>query len=614
MARAADEQVIFQPMGRRAEIQPGQNLLQLAQSAGVGIEAPCGGKGLCGKCLVRPEGPVTQPTAAEKALLDAEADKGLRLACQCAMPQGGAVWVPPESRSGRQVILTSGTSGELELDQAVRAYQVRVPPASLENPETAQGRLFSALAQAAGDGLAAPPELPFNLLRSLPGLLAQGGDLSLSLRQGREIVDLTPASQGLPLGLAVDLGTTTVVAYLCDLDSGELLAVSSEMNPQVPYGDDVIARMSLCVSEPQGLALLSRAAVECVNHLAADACAQAGADPGRILECLMVGNSAMHHIFLALEPASLAMAPYAPVVRGPVEVKARQAGLALGREAWLHWLPLKAGFVGADIVAAALAVGADNIDEPTLLLDLGTNGEMVLAAGGRMLACSTAAGPALEGGHIGQGMRGAPGAVERVFLEPGAVEPDLQVIGGEPAVGLCGSGLVSLISCLLEAGILLPTGGFGQQGGKGLVRSGEHGLEFVAALAKHTGHGRDLVLTSRDVSEVQLAKAAIRAGAEVLMSEMGVEHLSRVLLAGAFGNYLDPAEAARIGLFPPLPVEYIQGVGNAAGVGAVMALLSDRQRRRAQKLAQDMGYVELSGHGLFQELFVDSMAFPSEDA
>ncbi|BEQ15447.1 ASKHA domain-containing protein [Desulfoferula mesophila] len=612
MPRADQERVTFQPMGRRADPQPGQSLLHLAQSAGVGIEAPCGGKGLCGKCRVRPEGAATPLTPAEKALLGSDAQEGLRLACQAALPQGGTVWVPPESRAQRQVILTSGPSGELELDPAVRAFELSVPPAQPPEPEAARERLQAALSQAAGNHLQAPPELPLGLLRALPGLLKQGGELQATLRHDREIVDLTPVGEGSPLGLAVDLGTTTVVAYLCDLNSGQLLAVSSEMNPQVPYGDDVISRMSLCAGDPQGLGRLSAAAVECVNALAMDACAQAGRDPGRILECVMVGNSAMHHIFLALEPASLAMAPYAPVVRGPVEVKARQAGLALSREAWLHWLPLKAGFVGADIVAVALAVGADQIEEPTLILDLGTNGEMVLAAGGRMLACSTAAGPALEGGHIGQGMRGAPGAVERASLELGAAKANLSVIGGEPAVGFCGSGLVSLISCLLNAGILLPGGGFDRERGKGLVRSGEHGLEFVAAPSGATGHGRDLVLTSKDVSEVQLAKAAIRAGAEVLMAEMGVERLERVLLAGAFGNYLDPGEAARIGLFPPVALERIQGVGNAAGVGAVMALLSDRQRRRAEKLARDMGYVELSGHNLFQELFVDSMPFPSD--
>lgn len=614
MPRAGDEQVTFQPMGRRADSQPGQNLLQLAQEAGVGLESPCGGKGLCGKCRVRPQGPASPLTPAEKALLGPDTELGLRLACQTSLPQGGAVWVPPESRGQRQVILTSGRSGELEMDPSVRAYSVSVPPPRLEEPEAARERLFGALAQAAGRELTGPPELPLSLLRGLPQRLAQDqGRLSLALRHGQEIVALGAAQDGPALGLAVDLGTTTVVAYLCDLANGQLLAVSSEMNPQVPHGDDVISRISLCGANPAELAKLSRAVVDCVNALARDACAQAEAAPERILECVMVGNSAMHHLFLALDPATLAIAPYAPVVRGPVEVKARQAGLALGPEAWLHWLPLKAGFVGADTVAAALAVGADNIEESTLLLDLGTNGEMVLAARGRMMACSTAAGPALEGGHIGQGMRGAPGAVERAALEPGAARASLRVIGGQRPVGFCGSGLVSLVSSLLNAGILLPSGGFDPRHSE-LVRPGPHGLEYVAAVAADTGHGRDLVLTSQDVAEVQLAKAAIRAGAEVLMAEMGVKQISRVLLAGAFGNYLDPGEAARIGLFPPLAVECIQGVGNAAGVGAVMALLSRRQRARAEELARRMGYVELSGHPLFQDLFVDSMAFPGGEA
>ncbi|MBU1274790.1 MAG: DUF4445 domain-containing protein [Proteobacteria bacterium] len=611
MPRPSSGQVIFQPMGRRADAQPKQNLLQLALHAGVGLEAPCGGKGLCGKCRVRPDGPASPPTPAETALLGQDTQAGMRLACQTSMPQGGPVWVPPESRQHRQVILTSGQSGELELDQTVRSYQVHVPPPRLEEPEAGRERLFAALAQSAGERLNPPPRLPLGLLRQLPLHLARdNGRLSVALRNGHEIVALGPAQDGPPLGLAVDLGTTTVVAYLCDLDSGQLLAVSSEMNPQVPYGDDVISRISCCAADPADLAKLSRAAVECINTLAQEACAQAGVDPSRILECVIVGNSAMHHIFLALDPASLAAAPYAPLVRGPVEVKARQAGLALGPEAWLYWLPLKAGFVGADIVAAALAVGADQIEEPTLLLDLGTNGEMVLAAHGRMMACSTAAGPALEGGHIGQGMRGAPGAVERVSMEPGAARASLRVIGNQRPVGFCGSGLVSLISCLLETGLLNSNGGFDQHRAKGLVRPGAQGPEFVAAPAADTGHGRDLALTSQDVAEVQLAKAAIRAGAEVLMAEMGIERLSRVLLAGAFGNYLDPWEASRLGLFPPVPVECIQGVGNAAGVGAVMSLLSRRQRLRAGDMARSMGYVELSGHPLFQDLFVDSMAFP----
>lgn len=609
-------EILFMSAKQSAPARPEQNLLQAAQAAGVGLEAPCGGRGLCGKCRVRPKGEATPPTPGEKALLGARLGDGLRLACQCAMPAGGQVYVPPESRRREAVILTSGRSEGLELDPAITSHELSLAAPSLEAPEAARERLFAALARACGGEPGQGFELPMGLLRRLPGLLASGGGrLSAALRHGREVVDLRPAGAPPALGLAVDLGTTTMVAYLCDLSDGQLLAVSAGMNPQAPWGADVISRISACQDDPQALGDMSLAAVESVNLLAREACAQAGAEVGRILECVMVGNSAMHHIFLKLDPVSLAQAPYAPLVRRPVELKARELGLKLAPEAWLHWLPLKAGFVGADTVAAALAVDADRLDEPTLLMDLGTNGEMVLAAHGRMLACSTAAGPALEGGHIGQGMRGAPGAVERAYLAEGGLPLKLSVIDGLPPVGFCGSGLVSMLACLLEAGALTASGRFDQKRAGAYLRDGENGLEYLAAEKGRNGrHGVELVLTSADVSELQLAKAAIRAGAQVLMEQMGVKQLFRVLLAGAFGNYLDPAEAQRLGMFPTVDAGAIEGVGNAAGVGAVIALLSTSQRRRAMELSEAMSYVELSGHAMFNDLFVDSMPFSGESS
>ncbi|MCB2225030.1 MAG: DUF4445 domain-containing protein [Desulfarculaceae bacterium] len=605
-------EIIFEPANQSAPARPEQNLLQAAQAAGVGLEAPCGGKGLCGKCRVRPEGEATPPTPGEKALLGPRLAEGLRLACQCALPGGGTVFVPPESRRGEAVILTSGRAEGLEVEPAITSHELSLSAPSLEAPEAARERLFAALAQACGHGPEGGFELPMGLMRALPGLLAEShGRLSAYLRHGREVVALRPAGAPPALGLAVDLGTTTMVAYLCDLSDGQLLSVSAALNPQGHWGADVISRISACQGDPQALEEMSAAAVKSLNQLARDACAQAGADVGRILECVMVGNSAMHHIFLRLDPAGLAQAPYAPLARRPVELKARELGLKLAPEAWLHWLPLKAGFVGADIVAAALAVGADRLEEPTLILDLGTNGEMVLAAHGQMLACSTAAGPALEGGHIGQGMRGAPGAVERARLaDTGGLPLELAVIEGAAPIGFCGSGLVSVLSCLLEAGALGESGRFDQERTGEHLRKGERGPEYLAAKAESTGHGQALVLSAADVAELQLAKAAIRAGAEVLMKQMGVAKLERVLLAGAFGNYLDPAEARRLGMFPEVPAAAIEGVGNAAGVGAVMALLSTRQRRRALELSEAMGYVELSGHPLFNDLFVDNIPFP----
>lgn len=607
MSRPSPPRLIFQPSGRSGSLRPGESLLESARRAGVDLAAACGGKGLCGKCQVRPRGEATPPTPAEQALLGDQLDSGLRLACQVRLPAGGAVWVPEGSRLRGQVILTDGQAAPLELDPPIRRLRLDIPPPSLEQPEAARERLLAALPRRLEGE--AEPSLSLALLRELPARLPAGGGgrLEVDLRLGGEVVAL--GEEKPLLGLALDLGTTTVAAYLCELATGRLLAVSADLNPQASFGDDVISRISACAADPGTLARLSGLAVECVNSLARRACRRAGADREQVLECVMVGNTAMHHLFLGLDPACLAQAPYAPLARKPLEMKAREAGLELGREAWLHWLPLKAGFVGADIVAAALAVGADRLRGPTLLMDLGTNGEMVLAAEGRMLACSTAAGPALEGGHIAQGMRGGPGAVERVRPGPNFFPLDLEVIGGGKPTGFCGSGLVSLLSCLLEAGILRPGGGFDQERAGENLRRGAGGPELTAVRAGDQGSERDLVLSAADVSQLQLAKAAIRAGAQVLLEEMGISRLEGVLLAGAFGNYLDPDEARRLGMFPPVEPDKIVGVGNAAGVGAVMALLSLTQRRRAAELARRLHYIELSGLPRFRELFVDHMPF-----
>jgi len=325
--------------------------------------------------------------------------------------------------------------------------------------------------------------------------------------------------------------------------------------------------------------------------------------------CVMVANTATRHIFLGLNPIGLAQAPYAPVTNQGIELKAKQAGLELAEEAWLHWLPVKAGFVGADMVAVALAVKADQVTEPTLIMDLGTNGEMILAVPGAMTCCSAAAGPAFEGGHITYGMRAAPGAVESVELDPVTLENKLCVIGEKKPLGLCGSGLLSLVSQLVAADAILPGGSFNRKKISSRLRSGPEGMEYVLAFAEQSGLGRDLVLTSKDVAEIQLAKGAIRAGVEIMMKELGVEKISEVLLAGAFGNYLNPKDAQSLGLFPPLDEECVRGVGNAAGAGAIMALTSRGERDQAAILARSLHYMELTTHSKFHDLFVDGMAF-----
>ncbi|MFH1034096.1 MAG: ASKHA domain-containing protein [Pseudomonadota bacterium] len=602
-------EVIFQPMGLRVAARPEATILELARRAGLPLEAACGGKGLCGKCKVRLPGQPPPPDPAQARLLGAEADQGLRLACQTSLPQGGAVWVPPESLQRRQVILTAGAATDLELDPAVLGLEVRVPPASLAQPRAAAQRL--------AQELRTPQlEMPLEVLRELPRTLAsRDGLVTVALWQDRRVLEVLPG-HGLGhaqprLGLAVDLGTTTVVAYLLDLADGRPLAVEAAMNPQVMHGDDVISRISHACQDPAHRAELAGLAVACLNQLARQACQSAGVSAGRILECVVVGNTAMHHLFLGLDPSGLAAAPYAPVAGAPLDLPAAQLGLDLAPLANLHLPPVKAGFVGSDAVAAALAAGADRVETPTLILDLGTNGEMILATPGEILCCSTAAGPAFEGGHIKCGMRGAAGAVERVALNPATLEPSLTVIGGGAPLGLCGSGLVSAVAELVRRGVVEPNGGWTAGLEHPRLRPGQEGREFVLAWAAQTGGGQDLVLTAQDLSQMQLAKGAILAGARIMLDRLGLAAPERVLLAGAFGNYLDPADALDIGLLPAVERHQVRGIGNAAGAGSLMALASRQARQRAARLAQRMDYLELAALPGFLDRFLEGMRFPT---
>ncbi|MBT3175882.1 MAG: DUF4445 domain-containing protein [Desulfobacula sp.] len=602
------KEVVFQPIGRRVVADPEKTILDLAMACGVDIQSACGGKGLCGKCRVRPGGRVSEPSVHETDLLK-HGNDGDRLACQTQLLQGGTVWVPEQSRTLKPVILTRGLSTELQMDPMLRTHEFKITPPSPEDPKALEDLLLEKFGQEAN-----PYHLPLSVFQNLPPIfMDKKGCLTAVTRYENEILDIAPGHGRHCIGLAVDLGTTTVVAYLFDLKNGRPLAVEAEMNPQVKYGDDVISRIGFCLKTPQGKSALSAQIRDCIDKLAAKACKTANVSSRRIMDCVMVGNTAMHHLFLELDPVFLSQAPYMPVTKKAIDLKARDVGLSFAPEAWIHWLPVKAGFVGADTISVALAVRADKVTRPTLILDLGTNGEMILAVPGRMVCCSTAAGPAFEGGHITYGMRAGPGAVEQVVLDPISHACKLTVIGNVKPIGLCGSGLVSLISQLAVAGFITPGGSFNTQMMGSHLRASSDGLEYVVVFADQCDFDYDLVLTSQDVSEIQLAKGAIRAGVEIMMQELGVTKLGEVLLAGAFGNYLDPQSAQQLGLFPLPDQNRVLGVGNAAGTGAIMALISSKDRNHADVLSLNMQYLELTTHPDFQELFVDCMAFNDQD-
>jgi len=602
--------ILFQPMGRRVAVDKKYSLLTMAEQNGVGIEATCGGKGLCGSCKVQVQGHVSPLEKEEADCLGPDADKGYRLACQARALEGVNVWVPENSRLHQQVILTTGYEHEMNFDPEVCVWELSVPLDESEQTDQMSDRILAQLNLAAQVGSDFQWHLPSALLQGVSETINRSdGRVSVVTTMSGRCLEIISGWDANCLGLAVDLGTTTIVAYLVDLKTGRSLSVKAGMNPQVSQGEDVISRIALCRDRPDRLEKLAGSVHQCIAELAQQACMEAGIHPGHIFETVLVGNTAMHHIFLQLDPLGLAQAPYTPVTADSVEISARPVLPESVPGAQIHVLPVKAGFVGADTVAVVLALDADQVTEPTLVLDLGTNGEIVLATPERLLCCSCAAGPAFEGGHIKWGLRGAPGAVDQVSVSADSLVPELRVIGDGPALGICGSGLVSLVSELVKIGAVTPSGGFDPARRCKHLREGTDGWEYLLAAKENTGTGQDLVLTHQDLSHLQLAKAAIHAGISLLLAELGLARVEKVLLAGAFGNYLDPVAACGINMFPGVSVENITGVGNAAGAGAISALISRSQRIRAQTIARRMDYLELATHPKFNETFVMSMPF-----
>jgi uncharacterized 2Fe-2S/4Fe-4S cluster protein (DUF4445 family) len=448
------------------------------------------------------------------------------------------------------------------------------------------------------------------VIQELPYLLRSGKEgLTALIRDGREIIGLQKELKLRLYGMAFDMGTTTVVGYLMDLLSGESLSVVSAMNPQIPFGDDVISRISFCQQEAGGLEKLRSHMLQCLNSLILEASSQAGINPNQILERTVVGNTAMHHLFLGLETRYLAMAPYTPVLTGAQDKKAQALGLEIGPSAYVHLLPLKAGFVGSDAIASILATGIHRKKATNLLIDLGTNGEIVLGNKERLACCSTAAGPAFEGGHIHWGMRAAAGAIERVSIDPTASDVILKTIHDERPLGICGSGIISAVAEMIRTGIVLEKGNFNENIPSSRLRQGEHGWEFVLAWAHETGIDQDIVITRKDVSEMQMAKSAIYAGATLLTEMFEGESIQNIFLAGAGGNYVDPLDACTIDLFPGCTTAKVIGVGNAAGHGSCLSLLDKYKRKEAERIARKAQYIELAAMERFQELFVSSMFF-----
>ncbi|MBI5439798.1 MAG: DUF4445 domain-containing protein [Deltaproteobacteria bacterium] len=610
--------VTFHPGSVTVEAGPGERLLDVARRAGVGLVADCGGRGKCGNCRVEveasnpPSTALSVPTADEVRLLPAGAPGGsgtraYRLACLARVHGDLTVTVPRESQVSSSPPRKPFTRHRIRIRPAVSRVTVDLGPGA---GETLGDQLGHALAAAAPRCRPVPLDVLAELSRraDAEGVRA----VTAALFQGRDVLQVRPGRRQGLFGIALDLGTTSLVCFLCDLVADKIVAVRSVANPQAAYGEDVISRVAAVQRDPAKLRELQELLVGAVNALVADAAAEAGVEADDLLDVVAVGNPIMQHLLLGMSPVSLGRAPYLPLCRQGGEVSAESLGLAVFPRARVHLLPMLSGFIGADTLAALLTRPPAFFRGTNLLVDVGTNGELVLSRDGVLTATSCATGPVFEGAHIRSGMRAAPGAIEKVRVTAdGAVELDvIQGPGrGSRPAGLCGSGVISAVSALVGSGVLRSDGAFDTDAEHRGLRIDPVGgaAEFVLAPASESHTGRDVVLGQWDVRAVQLGKAALRAGIDILCREAGAERLDRLYLAGTFGNYLDPGDLLRIGVLPPMGVDRIEAVGNAAGDGARLALFSTAYRRRAAVLAERIRVVELSLRADFQEIFVRSM-------
>ncbi|MBU2550653.1 MAG: DUF4445 domain-containing protein [Proteobacteria bacterium] len=595
--------VDFQPSGRYVEVEPGTTLLDAARMAGVDLTADCGGKGGCGRCRVRLslEAPVSPPSGMEtEEIGPADLSRGVRLACQVQVLGGTRVDVPPESLNAPQRAQVEGEERPVDVAPQVRTMDLVLQEPDRDDLRADWRRLADAVAEVGGS---VSPCRELLVLRQLPDLLREHDwRVRIGLR-GAEAICVAPPGTPM-LGLAVDIGTTSLAAYLVDLTTGRTLAQLGEMNPQIAYGEDVMSRIAYTMEHEQGLDLLQSALVDRLNRMAENLCGR-DYDRGQIVDAVVVGNTAMHHLFLGLPVRQLGLSPYVAAVSSALDVRANRLGLGLAPGALVHLLPNIAGFVGADHTSMLLATGAHKKTGVAISLDVGTNTEITLTAHGRLISCSAASGPAFEGAHIKDGMRAADGAIERLRVVDGRIE--YQTIGHQAPVGLCGSGILDAVAQLKRAGILDRRAAMDLE--HPLVRRGEKGLEVVIASADETRHGREVILTRKDISEVQLAKGAIRAGIEILLREAGLEAaaVDEFVIAGAFGSYIDVRSAVTIGMFPDIPLERFHQVGNAAGMGARMCLISAGLRVEAAALAERIEYLELTNRPDFTTFFAQSM-------
>ena len=600
--------VTFNPPGKRVTSRPGETLLDCARRAGILITSVCGGRGLCKTCVIRvAEGPVDVPSDADVEYFSKrELEQNWRRACQTFLAGDCTVEVSARSQAAPTRTQVVSEDVYVQPDPVVRAIRGSVPGGTLTEPAGDDQRLKQTLnSKWPGAG----HTIDFLIQKDMPSVLRENGGKVDAVSRFGEIIGLLPSRKGPLLGLAVDLGTTNVGVWLVDLRNGKTLKTMGFENPQGIHGADVITRLGYARQSADTLAQVQKLVIDSLNEAARELTEERGLTPELITDVVVAGNTAMHHLFIGLPVDYLSVVPFIPAVSGPVDIKARELGLKVMPGAYVHMLPNIAGFVGGDHTAVLLAIASGQEQQTVVALDIGTNTEISLIHKGKLSSVSCPSGPALEGGHIRAGMRSAPGAIESVQIRGDKVV--LKTIDNKPPVGICGSGVLDIVAQLHLAGVTTATGMM--RTGHPRVRkpSGKRDLEFVLVSEQESG-GEAVVFTQSDVRSVQLAKGAILAGIRILLEDAGLaeEQLDQVIIAGAFGNYIDIESSIVIGMLPDLPLDRYAQIGNAAGIGAKLALVSHSHRSEAETIATNSHYIELSGSKRFNKLFMHSMQFP----
>ncbi len=592
---------IFQPEGRRTRVGVREDLLDAARRCGVGLEDLCAGRGTCGKCRVivrRGAELLKPPTPYEAHLTKEERRAGVRLACQCR-PAGEGIIVleiPPEAQRGWQRLQTSGLMPPHRLLPDVR--RVPAPP-----------RLTPSRLRSSGW------RLPEEVLASLDAPRADGSGARSLVVRGRDVLAVV-SDRDPVLGMAFDIGSTKIAGFLMDLESGEAVETVSAPNPQMVHGEDIMSRLAFARGSPDQESLLHAEVLGVLDDLIRKACGLAHVDAHHVYEVVAVGNTAMHHLFLGLPTESLSRAPYTPASQQEETRRAGPFGFRTCPGAPVVAPPVVAAFVGSDLVAGVLATRLHRAPGLRVFIDVGTNTEICAGDRRRLVACSTPSGPAFEGAHIRFGMRAADGAVERVAIEPETFHVDYRVIGKMKPRGLCGSGLLDLLADLFRTGAIDPAGRLQRHVAPERIRRGQGQLAFLVVPGAETSIGQDIVLTQDDIGQLQLAKAAIHAGISILLDTLGKTpaDVQTLYLAGAFGSYLAPESARSVGMLPDLPLDRVQFVGNTAGSGARLALLSRTERAAMRSIARRIRHMPLAGDPRFSKEFASSLFLPHRDA